>query len=770
MHRPSVQFICTSRLVPAGQWRWDEGRAQVLSTFRTAAELLRQNPKLTFTQGPAAHHALVERLDPPLFREIQGLAAEGRWCFSGGWYLEPSVRGSALEPLVRNLILARRYFADRFKARPRVACALDTVGAPAGLPQILRRLGYELLVSLGPSSSGAQDAVRFVRWIGACDSEVLGLVLAPHLARTDSKGLLERFEAGLEASGRLGLPVPVLWGLCDHEGGGAQDDLRLIERFIAQEKKAELRHGTLESLHDALREASGNATVCQDDRVTPPPSDGGLPGVLSRRSARSLACLRQAEALLTAAWALRDAQYPDEDLGCAWRAFLDVECARAQTLTRPAEEDALAACGGVEHTARRLRLEAAASLQRGAAWKTPLGVAVLNSSPGLTRVPIEAECMLDFRTREGGEWHVRVYAPDGAEVPCQEELPESLDSPGGPRRKVVFSADLPGVGAAYFKVEACPGSRRLWPAPAALSHAIDPTRGLLTSVRAGDGLECLAGALLEPAVLDGSGAVAGRFKLVEGPRVLVKGPIRSVTESVLGFGSSRITARIVAYAGWPVLEVRAFVEWSERDGRLAFLASIPFAGAATASELSGAAAALPADGVDRPCGRWIVWKGTPGGQAAALGVACSVPHTVALNAGAVRWTVLADLGVHELGFAVTAGEPGPVCAVLPALADWLDEPPAVLAHLPIRLLPNQGAVELLNLEPRAVRLEACKRSWDGKALVVRLTESLGEPCEAVLRLRSPDLEKRVSLRAFEIKTLRIEKGGDCRDVDWAEEA
>ncbi len=89
MRRPTVHLICNAHLDPVWQWRWEEGCSEALSTFRSAVRVLETHPQLIFTHNEAVLYRWVQTYDPGLFREIQALVKEGRWCIGGGWYLPP---------------------------------------------------------------------------------------------------------------------------------------------------------------------------------------------------------------------------------------------------------------------------------------------------------------------------------------------------------------------------------------------------------------------------------------------------------------------------------------------------------------------------------------------------------------------------------------------------------------------------------------------------------------------------------------------------------
>jgi hypothetical protein len=153
-----------------------------------------------------------------------------------------------------------------------------------------------------------------------------------------------------------------------------------------------------------------------------------------------------------------------------------------------------------------------------------------------------------------------------------------------------------------------------------------------------------------------------------------------------------------------------------------------------------------------------------------------------------------DMGVHEMRFLVTAGEAGRVRSRVSALADWLSAPLFALAHLPFGQFrfggsagkgehgqgaggtqagaeepADEGATSVLALSPENIRLAACKQSWDGQALVVRLHETCGLETPAELTIFRPLRVIGLRFKPFEIKTLRIERTGAWREAGFISE-
>jgi alpha-mannosidase len=84
-------------------------------------------------------------------------------------------------------------------------------------------------------------------------------------------------------------------------------------------------------------------------------------------------------------------------------------------------------------------------------------------------------------------------------------------------------------------------------------------------------------------------------------------------------------------------------------------------------------------------------------------------------------------------------------------------------------LPDGRETSLLTLSPQNIRLTACKPSWDGKALVLRIHETSGRDTSARLVLNQPLRVINLELKPFEIKTLRIKPSGAWRESDLISE-
>ncbi|OGD20076.1 MAG: hypothetical protein A2W03_00160 [Candidatus Aminicenantes bacterium RBG_16_63_16] len=831
MRRPRLHLICTAHLDPVWQWRWEEGAAEAIATFGTAAELLREHPGFIFNHNEALLYRWVERYDPALFREVRRLVRAGRWSVSGGWYLQPDANLPGLESIVRQVTEGRRYFGDRFGVRPLAAYNFDSFGHGGGLPQVLRLAGYKMYIHMRPQKEELELPADLYRWRGVDGSEVLALRIEVGLYHTERNNLGARLEEAKALALSLGRDVPVFWGLGNHGGGATREDLARIDEFRKNEKRVAVIHSTPDALYGALAPLERKAPVVAGDLQRVFTGCYTSLSRVKRRAEESLGTLVQAEAQRAASWWLAGQPYPEGELAEAWRDHLlnDFHDILTGSCTEPAEKDALDLYGRAIETSRRQRLGAARALARksGDGTSAPIPITILNANPGLAAAPVEVECLADYRPLWTGEWQMRVSDSGGREVECQEEQPESL-LPWNWRKKLCFMANLEGVGVSRYVARPMPGRRgeRVQPPTfrGELEYRFDRNRGLITHLDAAGGPPLLAGALLEPLVIrddgDSWGTDCRRYRKIEGRfallpnshRVIEDGPVRTITESVLVYRGSRIILHTIGYSRFPAVEFRLRVHWSEERRMLKLAAPTALGRSWLLVEVPGGAIRRPADGDEHVFGRWAIVEGEARGKKLAVAVIGSGQHGLDFYRGELRLSILRspaychernfpladfparkymDQGVHDVRLLVTAGDPAAVLDRVSALADWLNAPPWAIAYLPFaagkkargaQVLPDREAADagsegaavppspgFLRLSPPGVRLTCLKRSSDGRALVLRLHETRGTAIDARLDLAKPRVAISLSFRPFEIKTLRLERDGRVNEVDLVRE-
>jgi len=136
-----------SHIDMAWLWPWTETVEVVRNTFRSALDLMREYPDFKFTMSSARTYSWMEEKYPDLFKEIQERVKEGRWEIVGGMWVEPDLNMPGGESLVRQILVGKRYFQQKFGVDVKIGWNPDSFGYNWQLPQIYKKSGIDTFVT-----------------------------------------------------------------------------------------------------------------------------------------------------------------------------------------------------------------------------------------------------------------------------------------------------------------------------------------------------------------------------------------------------------------------------------------------------------------------------------------------------------------------------------------------------------------------------------------------------------------------------------------------
>ena len=149
MAKKKVHLICNAHLDPIWQWDWQEGASAAISTFQAAANLAEEFDYV-FCHNEVVLYQYIEQYAPQLFRKIQELVKAGKWHIIGGWFLQPDCTMPSGESFVRQIMVGKHYFKEKFGVEPTTAINFDSFGHAQGLVQMLAKCGYKNYVNIRP--------------------------------------------------------------------------------------------------------------------------------------------------------------------------------------------------------------------------------------------------------------------------------------------------------------------------------------------------------------------------------------------------------------------------------------------------------------------------------------------------------------------------------------------------------------------------------------------------------------------------------------------
>ncbi len=459
-----LHLICNAHIDPIWQWTWDEGIASAIATFKSAADLCDEFDYI-FCHGESLLYEAIEKYDRPLFERIRELVKVGKWCVSGGWYLQPDVLMPHGETIIRHIKVGREYFKEKFDTTPTVATNFDSFGHSVGLVQILKKCGFVGYLACRPRGGDQFEyPSRFYRWRGPDGSEIIATQTFSYnsplgkakekiikSARGRAVGMLGSDTSAITDNAATADVDYVLWGVGNHGGGPSRKDLSDIASLKIED--TELLHSTFRTLFSDNIEIGGEVNT---SLVT------CMPGCYSSM-ARVKSGFRRCENMLLAT---------EKMLSAANLAGMTVDYAPMReaekrlllatfhdtlpgTIVEEAEREALSLLGSVERAMRDYRTEAFLYLTIGEriAGEGEFPVFVFNYMPYEISTPCEVEFSLaDQNWSEEYHLHPIVYDELGNEIPSQlikENSTLNLDW----RKKLVFIPTLFSLGITRFNIK-----------------------------------------------------------------------------------------------------------------------------------------------------------------------------------------------------------------------------------------------------------------------------------------------------------------------------
>ncbi len=172
--RATVSCVGHTHIDTAWRWRLKHTAEKASRSFSTVLRYMEQYPEYIFLHTQPQQYAYIKEYFPEIYEQIKKRAAEGRWEIDGAMWVEPDCVLTGGEALTRQILVGRRFMLEEFGKEPEYLWLPDVFGYTYALPQILKKSGINTFmttkITWNQYNRMPNDTFR---WKGLDGSEVL---------------------------------------------------------------------------------------------------------------------------------------------------------------------------------------------------------------------------------------------------------------------------------------------------------------------------------------------------------------------------------------------------------------------------------------------------------------------------------------------------------------------------------------------------------------------------------------------------------------------
>ncbi len=813
--KKTLYLICNAHLDPVWLWEWEEGAAEALSTFRSAAKLCEEFEEFVFNHNEAVLYQWIEQFEPELFIKLQDLVSRKKWHIMGGWYVQPDCNLPSGESFVRQILVGKRYFGMKFGVEPTTAINFDPFGHTRGLVQILKKSGYSSYLFCRPDPKGYSLSSEDFVWVGYDGSEILARRATDHYNSFLGKAR-HRVEEWLEKSQYKESGI-LLWGIGDHGGGPSRLDLGQLRKLMAKKSAWAIHHAIPEDYFERMAAKQPQLPRHMADLN---PWAVGCYTTMARikQKHRELEnTYYKTEKMVTSAFIQGMMDYPSdllrealEDLlFCEFHDILPGSCiSEAEISSLRRMDHGLEILARLKARAFFLHLSGQPPAEEG-----ELPLFVFNPHP----FEVEETIVCEFQPQEPNEnnavfWLPEIFDDSGSAIVFQLEK-ESCNISVDQRKRVVFRAALKPSQMNRFscRLKEVPPEKKIHgPVGKEIEVKskntqviVDTESGLIKAYRV-LGEDYLSSGAFKVLVVedypDPWGMLVDAFRKVVGSftlmskkesarfagvshseldpvRVIEDGPVRTVVEALFKYRQSSLCMRYKIPKQDSAFEIDIRVYWNEKDNMLKLSVPTLFSDGGCRGQVAYGVEDFKGRGVELIAQKWIgvhsannrhaltvINNGTHGFDFADGELRISLLRSAAYSAHPVGGNVhivpqdrlepRIDQGERVFRFWVQGEEATQRFLSIDREALIKNETPMALSCSP----PGTGIKSEpgICLDDHVVQVTALKKAEDKNWLILRLFEPTGMQRTTKVIIPGRSLSREITLGRFEIKTLAVD--------------
>lgn len=783
-----IHLIGNGHLDPVWLWRWQDGFSEVLQTFRSALDRMKDFDDFKFTSACCVYYQWVEKIDPEMFREICERVREGRWEIVGGWFLQPDCNMPDGESFARHALVSQRYFKEKFGITAHIGYNVDSFGHNASLPKILKASGMDNYVFMRPMPHEKDIKESLFKWESDDGSQVMTYRI-PWFYNYDLSRM-EMFTDLKEKAEADNMDYMAFYGVGNHGGGPT---IKLIDE-INKLGIDDMEYSTCTAYFDSMKNTE--LPTVKDELQHHARGCYSAESFVKRMNRKCERNLIAAEKFCVMAKELVGTKYPHKALNKGWKnimfnQFHDILCGcsikkayedashlfgETMSITEQAINSALQSIAWNINTLKGESLPAYKEPKKWKIWEhetlgTP--IVVFNPHAWTVREAVAVNANAKMITDD-----------EGTEIPYQ--LVRGDQTNQDDIYHSAFVAEVPAMGYRVYRLfaekEGSEFEKELIATDSVLENScvrveIDRNSGDIAKMYDKKSGKYIIDRPCGAVVLDETdcdtwahdkfklGEVVGRFANAE-LKLIENGNVRITIRSVAKYENSTLTRDYTLIPGSEVLRVRAKIDFHEKHKTLKL--TFPMGEDAVKAKIPFGTIVRRGETGEEPCGSWI--------SSGCLGVANDSKYGYDAENGDMRMTIL-----RSAIFADHFGQRDDFC-------EYMEQGESEFAYSVFPYESAAGAEKIseeLNFAQRVVMgsfrdgklaerfsgisvdgdviVSAIKEAEDGDENVVRIYEMNGKDEDVKIGLFGKTIE--VKTGHNQIKTL-TESGKEINLIEW----
>jgi alpha-mannosidase len=194
-------------------WTYDKTEVMAIKILRQALEMLKRDPRYTFTQDQMkALKPFWDTLSDSDRQFMRRMVQDGRFEVATGMDVQPDVAGSDYESLTRQFFPALPWMEETFGTQVLTAWNIDTYGHTIQMPQLFRSAGLRYFVFMRDVLPSLQESVKSPFYWESPDGSKLLSYWLPGTYDIHGEGFAPRLKRFVDHNVEGNDKIFVLWG------------------------------------------------------------------------------------------------------------------------------------------------------------------------------------------------------------------------------------------------------------------------------------------------------------------------------------------------------------------------------------------------------------------------------------------------------------------------------------------------------------------------------------------------------------------------------